>query len=129
MKKLEFVYQASYKRLKMCSTKISGILFRELIFCIWLFENTQRFVDGCAHRYLSMYKHVNMSRVDMEIGKFEYCNPLHKPVMLLLHYHGRTYLSFIMYRSLFSENDGLWIDVELQRVKEHVLKNIFKKYY
>lgn len=40
-----------------------------------------------------------MSRVDMEIGKFEYCNPLHKPVMLLLHYLGRTYLSFIMYRA------------------------------
>lgn len=38
----------------------------------------------------------------MEIGKFEYCNPLHKPVMSLLHYLG-TYLSFIMY----SERDGL----------------------
>lgn len=38
--------------------------------------------------------------VDMEIEKFEYCNPLHKPVMSLLHYRG-TYLSFIKY------SDGL----------------------
>lgn len=87
-----------HERIKMCLTKISEIFFRESSCFARLFENTQRFIDECAHRYLSIYRYVDMSRGDMEIGKFEYCNPLHKPVMLLLHYLGRTYLSFIMYR-------------------------------
>lgn len=58
--------------------------------------------------------------VDMEIGKFEYCNPLHThthtPVMvsLLRYIISVTYLSFIMYCTVKAM--AFWIDAELQRV-------------
>lgn len=64
-----------------------------------ILENMRRFVNISSHTYIiriCIHIDTRIICVDMEIGKFEYCNSLHNPVMSLVRYLD-TYLSFIMY--------------------------------